>query len=158
MSYSIFMEGWRGLSLALGIFLTRYAKEDQMEKLLLEYKRGKFVQTLYGNFSKTFTKSPAAMNQTVEKKYAGYLSRRKFDFFCRIQKSTFDAENQKWCRKEIEYQGKRINLNEKTLSDAAVRKFVKESINIGDIHIIPGFCGVTRTVTALVTMILDLQL
>ena len=56
-----------------------------MEKLLLEYKRGKFVQTLYGNFSKTFTKSPAAMNQAVAKKYAGYLSRRKFDFFCRIQ-------------------------------------------------------------------------
>lgn len=139
-------------------FLTRYATKDEMENFVLLYKRGKFVETLYGNFSDAFTKSPASMNQAVARKYAGYLSRRKFDFFCKIQKSTFDPENQKWYHKEIEYQGQRINLHEKTLSNAAVRKFVNECINIGDIHTIPGFCGVTRSVTALVTMIIDLHL
>ena len=81
-------------------FLTRYGNKDQIEKYFLSYKGGKFVETLYGNFSDTFIKSPASMNQAVAMKYAGYLSRRKFDFFCKIQKSTFDPENQKGARKK----------------------------------------------------------
>ena len=95
--------GMEGALLGAWDFLTRYGNKDQIEKYFLSYKRGKFVETLYGNFSDTFTKSPASMNQAVAMKYAGYLSRRKFDFFCKIQKLTFDPENQKWCQKEIEY-------------------------------------------------------
>ena len=44
-----------------------------------------------------------------------------------------------------------------SVSHIAVEKFVK-NLNIGEIHQIPGYCGVSRTVSALVTMISDLIL
>ena len=43
------------------------------------------------------------------------------------------------------------------VSNANIEKFV-ESLDIGEIHQIPGYNGVSRTVTASVTMIADLNL
>ena len=56
-----------------------------------------------------------------------------------------------WCNKTFIYGDQKLNLHE--ISDYAVRKFVP-SLQIGDIHNIPGFCGITRTMTALVTMVI----
>ena len=139
-------------------FLTKYAKKDMMEKLILDYKRGKFVEVLYGNFSKTFNESRSGMNQALSKKYTGYISRRTFEYFNKIQKGgSYDAINQKWNKKQIQYQGNDINMKEYVLSDASVRIFVR-SMNMGDIYPIPGFCGVSRNLSALVQMVLELHL
>ena len=136
---------------------TKYASPEVMEKLLLEYKKGKFVEKLYGNFSTSFKNSKQALDQAVAKKYACFLSRRKFNFMCKIQSSTFNQDEQKWSSsKVISYGDKKINLKDRSLSDNAVKKFV-DSLDIGDIHPIPGYCGVSRTVTALVTMVIDLH-
>lgn len=43
------------------------------------------------------------------------------------------------------------------VSHDAVKRFVN-NLDIGEIHLIPGFCGAARTVTALVTTMLDLHL
>ena len=138
-------------------FVAKFASKDLIEKFVLEYKKGKFIEKLYGNFTSAYYKSDQAMNQSIAAKYAGHLSRRKFNFFGKIQKSTFDPDTQQWGQKNINYGGKVIKLFERTLSDNAVQKFIC-SLDIGDIHPIPGFCGVTRTVTALTTMMLDLHL
>ena len=65
-------------------FLVKYARKELVEKFILAFKKGKFIEKLYGNFSAPYTRSPAAMNQALAKKYAGHLSRRKYNFFCRI--------------------------------------------------------------------------
>ena len=135
----------------------RYASNEIIEKFMLSHKHGKFVEELYGKFSSTFNKTKQTMEQAVAKKSAVFLSRRKFNFLCKVQSSTFNIDDNKWCDKTISYGDQKINLHEKSISDYAVSQFV-QSLQIGDIHDIPGFCGVTRTVTALVTMIIDLHL
>lgn len=138
-------------------FLCRYAKHAMMEELLLSYRRGKFVENLYGKFTDKYKTSDNCMKQAIATKYASHLSRRKYNFFCKIQKSTVDTSNQSWSSQSITYGDKKINLRTASLSHEAVQKFVK-SLDIGEIHSIPGYCGASRTVTALVTMIIDLCL
>ena len=121
---------------------------------MLSHKRGKFVEKLYGKFSSTFNKTKQAMDQAVAKKYAAFLSRRKFNFLCKVQSSTFNMDDNKWCNKTISYGDQKINLREKSISDCTVSKFVYKLV----IYMIYLDFVVTCTVTALVTMIIDLHL
>ena len=57
-------------------FIQRFAPPELIEKLLINYKRGKFIESLHGKFSKTFRKSKEAMNQAIATKYQLHLSRR----------------------------------------------------------------------------------
>ena len=57
----------------------------------------------------------------------------------------------------ISYADRNINLREKPISHHSLQKFVN-SLDIGEIHTIPGFRGAYRSVTALTTMIIDLHL
>ena len=84
-------------------FIKRYAKEDLIEKFILDLKRGKFIEKLYGNFSKTFSSSAMGRNQAIAKKYHSYLSGRKYDFIGKIETSAFDPSSQKWNQKSITY-------------------------------------------------------
>ena len=52
---------------------------------------------------------------------------------------------------------KTLQFVKKPISGRRVEKLVK-GLDIGDIHIIPGYCGAFRSVTALTMMILDLHL
>ena len=71
-------------------FIQRFASSEQLEKLIINYERGNFIEKLHGKFSNTFRKSKDAMNQALATKYELYLSRRKFTFLCKIQSSTFE--------------------------------------------------------------------
>ena len=64
-------------------FVAKFASKDLIEKFVLEYKKGKFIEKLYGNFTSAYYKSDQAMNQSIAAKYAGHLSRRKFIFFAK---------------------------------------------------------------------------
>ena len=93
------------------------------------------------------------MNQAVASKYQLHLSRRKYSFLCKVQeKTSFNVET--WTNNSISFGDKNITLCKKPISDRSVEKFVK-GLDIGDIHIIPGYCGAFRSVTALTMMILD---
>ena len=137
--------------------LCRLASPNQMEEFMLDYKKGKWFEKLYGKFSNIYHKSDDAMNQAIATKYKLHMSGRKYTFMCKIQKSMYDVDSQTWRKKVINYGDRNITLCEKPISHKSVEQFVKQ-LDIGDIHSPIGLCGAFRTVTALVTMIIDLHL
>ena len=137
--------------------LCRFASPNQMEEFMLDYKKGKWFEKLYGKFSNIYHKSDDAMNQAIATKYKLRMSGRKYTFMCKIQKSMYDVDSQTWRKKVINYGDRNITLCEQPISHKSVEQFVKQ-LDIGDIHSPIGLCGAFRTVTALVTMIIDLHL
>ena len=136
--------------------LCRLASPNQMEEFMLDYKKGKWFEKLYGKFSNIYHKSDDAMNQAIATKYKLQVY-AKYTFMCKIQKSMYDVDSQTWRKKVINYGDRNITLCEKPISHKSVEQFVKQ-LDIGDIHSPIGLCGAFRTVTALVTMIIDLHL
>lgn len=68
----------------------------------------------------------------------------------------FNAEQDVWLPRNIKCAGVNISVP-RIVSDEKVEKFVK-SLDIGHVSEIPNYSGVSRTVTGLVFMILDLHL
>ena len=88
-------------------------------------------------------------------KFQNYLSRRKFNLVCKMQSSVYDAEQEVWLPRNIKCMDAEIALP--NVSDLKVDHFVK-SLVIGHVCQISNYPGVSRTVTGLVFMILDLPL
>ena len=55
-------------------YLKIYARMDIMEKVLLSYKRGTFLEGLYGNFSTVLDKSDIRIKKVFAKNYCTYMS------------------------------------------------------------------------------------
>lgn len=136
-------------------YLQSHAKPELMEKLILSYKRGKFLEKLYGKFTSVLEKSETSLKKAVAKKYHCHLSRRKFTMMCKIQKAAFTESGE--AANYIQYGDCNIKMRSVSVSHQTVDSFVK-SLDIGEIHQLPGYCGVSRTVSALVSMIVDLNL
>ena len=88
-------------------------------------------------------------------KFQNYLSRRKFNLVCKMQSSVYDAEQEVWLPRNIKCLDAEIALP--NVSDLKVNHFIK-SLDIGHVCQISNYPGVSRTVTGLVFMILDLHL
>ena len=134
-----------------------YADGSLIEKFFMGYKRGKFIEKLYGKFSDININSETSMKRAIALKYETYMSRRKYEFVCRIQKKTFDVSSQTYTKNFITYGDYNINLKTSSVSNKNVEAFVK-SLYIGDLNILPGISGVSRTVTDLTTRMIDLHL
>ncbi|XP_065639723.1 uncharacterized protein LOC136072530 [Hydra vulgaris] len=128
-----------------------------MEQFFVNYKRGNFLENLNGTISNNFIKSKAGINKAVALKYATYLSRRKYNMICKVQKTTFSDISNISSVNSVQYGDINFELNMSNISNETVEKFVK-SLDIGEIHQIPGFSGVSRTLTALVTIVADINL
>ena len=102
-----------------------------MENLLGSYKRGKFLQGLFGKAVKEYGKSDEALKQSLGVKYRTFLSRRKFQLVCKTQSSVFNAEKEIWMPRNISCQGFQVSLPQMA-SDDKVDKFVKR-LNIGHV-------------------------
>ena len=105
---------------------------------------------------KGFSYSKEALKQAVAIKYQNYLSKRKFKLVCKTQSSVYDAEQEVWLPRNLKCMDTNIALP-KIVSDLKVDHFVK-SLDIGHVCQISNYPGVSRTVTGLVFMILDLHL
>ena len=149
--------GLAGAFFAAWDFLRKNSTHDQIEKFIVDFNKGKFMEKLHGKFNKEFNKSENGVNQAVAAKYKLFLSRRTFSFLCKVQAQTFYPEEQKWNRKVVSYGDRKINLENTPISNGKVEQFVK-GLDIGDLHTITGYCGVFRTITALTIMIIDLHL
>lgn len=125
-----------------------------MEKMFLSFKRGRFLEKLYAKFKE---KDQAAMNKAVAVKYFTYQSRRKYNFLCKIQQSTFDPASESFGKNKLTYGDYNLDVHKKPVGNASVDCFVK-NLDVGQLHQIQGYSGVSRTVTALVTMIVELNL
>ena len=137
-------------------FLTSSTSYEQLEKMLLEFKKGKFIEKLQGKFTNAIEKSDVALKKALAVKYATYMSRRKYDLMCKIQKSVFSSEGD-GVAKPVSYGEYQLDLKTAVISHHRVDQLAKE-IDIGEIHTIAGYSGVARTVSTLVTMITDLHL
>ena len=96
------------------------------------------------------------MTKPLALKYLTFLSRRKYNFMCKIQQSTYDPESQSYRKNTISYGESNLDVKIKSISHNSLDLFVK-SLDIGQLHQIDGYSGITRTVTALATMIVDLN-
>lgn len=105
---------------------------------------------------KDFNNSEEALTQAVAIKYQNHLLRHKFKLVCKTQSSVYDAEQEMWLSRNLKCMDTSIALP-KIVSDLKVDYFVK-SFDIGHVCQISNYPGVSRTVTGLVFMILDLHL
>jgi len=137
-------------------FLTHATTYAQLEDLLLKFKKGKFIEKLQGKFSTAFEKSNVAVQKALATKYASYLSRRKYIFTCKIEKAVFSDDGDGFAH-PVDYAGHKLDLKTAVVSHKRVEQFAK-NIDIGEIHVITGYSGVSRTVSTLVSMITDLHL
>ena len=96
------------------------------------------------------------MKKAVAIKYQNYLSRRKYNFVYKTQNSVFDPEKELWVPRNLKCPGLDLRLPS-LVSQDKVDNFVK-ALNIGYVSPISNCSGVSRTVTGLVFMILELHL
>jgi len=137
-------------------FIASVVSSSVLDKLISTYKRGKYLQGVFGRALDNYKNSEEALKQATANKYQNFLSRRKFNFICKTQSSYFDPEKELWVPRNVKFMGVDIKLM-RQISDTAVDKFVK-SMNIGYVCQIPNVSGLCRTVTGLIFMILDLHL
>ena len=88
--------------------------------------------------------------------YQKFLSRRKFKLVCKTQNSVFNSYEDVWVSRNMKCKDFEVSLP-KIVSDSKVDKFIK-SLDIGAVSQLPGCSGVSRTITGLVYMILNLYL
>ena len=74
-------------------YLTNAVGSSRLEELLLNFKRGKFIEKLHGKFNKVIEKSDTAIKKAVATKYLSHLLRRKYNFICSIQKQAFGTDS-----------------------------------------------------------------
>ena len=96
------------------------------------------------------------MKHALALKYQNFLSRRKFTLVCKTQASYFNTEKEVWLPKNIKCLGLDLR-HPQPVSSNAVDLFVK-NLNIGHVEQIPATSGVSRTITGLVFMVIDLHL
>ncbi len=149
--------GEEGALLGAWDFVAANMKKEMMDNLIGKYKRGKYLESIIGEAMKEFNKSTSSMAQAVAFKYQNLLSRRKFNFMCKTQSSVFDPNDEVWVPRNIKCLGIDMQLSLNYISNEKVDKFVK-SLDIGSVIQVPNVPGVTRTVTGLVFMIIDLHL
>lgn len=137
-------------------YIVANAPKEVVGDFITCYKRGKYIQEVFEKAMKEHQAGPEALNQTIACKYQNFLSRRKFNLVYKTQNSYFNAESEVWVPKNLKCVGLDFRVP-RLASHAAVEKFVKE-LNIGMVSQIPNTPGVSRTVTGLVFMILDLHL
>ena len=138
-------------------FLSANASNEIMSKLISTYKRGKFLQGIFGKAVSDYHKSEDAIKQSLALKYQSFLSRRKYNLVCKTQNSFFSADKEVWLPRNMKCLGVDLRLPKLSVSDESVDRFVK-SLDIGHVTQLPGVSGVSRTVTGLVFMIIDLHL
>ena len=77
-------------------FIESNASKDVMDKLIGSYKRGKYLEGVFGKAVSDFSNSEEALKQAVAIKYKNFLSRRKFKLICKTQSSVFNAHKEIW--------------------------------------------------------------
>ena len=120
-------------------FLSANASEKIMSKLMGSYKRGKFIQAIFGKAISDYQKSEEAVKQSLALKYQSFLSRRKYNLVCKTQSSFFNAEKEVWLPCNIKCLGVDLRLPKLSSSDESVDRFV-QSLDIG--HVTPNPWGI----------------
>ena len=138
-------------------YVSSTADNQTMDKLISGLKWGKYIQGLFDKTMKQYQNSEEALKQAVLMKYQNFLSRRKYALVCKTQSSVFDPSSELWVPRNMKCLGLDLRVPCITISDKMVEHFVR-SLDIGHVNQIPNAPGVSRTITGLVFMIIDLHL
>ena len=101
--------------------IAAYATNETMDRLIASYKRGKYLQGVFGKAVKDFHNSEEPHKQAVAIKYQNYLSRRKFKLMCRTQRPVYEAEQEVWLLRNLKCMDTNIALP-KIVSDFKVSR------------------------------------
>lgn len=115
--------GEEGAILGAWHLIAAYATKETIHKLIASYKRGKYLQGVFGKAVKDFNNSEESLKQAVAIKYQNYLSRHKFKLVCKTQSSVYDAEQEVWLPRNLKCMDTNIALP-KIVSDLKVDYFV----------------------------------
>ena len=137
-------------------YIAANAPKELITEFIVMYKRGNHLRKIFSNAMNAHETSPIAIKQAVATKYQNHLSRRKYTLVCRTQSSFFHPESETWLPRNISCAGVDLRLL-KSACNSAVEKFVNR-LNIGHVTQLPGVAGVSRTITGLVFLIIDLHL
>jgi len=137
-------------------YLAANAPKELTTEFIVLYKRGNHLKKIFSNAMNAHETSPTAVKQAVATKYQNHLSRRKYTLACRTQSSFFEPESETWLPRNISCVGIDLRLP-KLACNLAVEKFVNR-LNIGHVTQLPGVAGVSRTITGLVFLMIDLHL
>ncbi len=138
-------------------FLATSAPRATMEELIGKYKRGTYVEQIVKKAVKEFSQSSNSLTEAISLKYKNFLSRRKFNLICKTQSSVFDTDRDVWVPRNVKCLGVDVQLSLSRISNESIEKFVK-TLDIGCVCQIPDVPGITRTITGLVLMVIDLHL
>ena len=72
-------------------YMSKNASKEQLENLMLDYKKGKFMEMLYGYFDESL--GDETMKEAVASKFQLSLSRRKINFLYKVKSQTYGIEN-----------------------------------------------------------------
>ena len=137
--------------------LAANATKDMMDSLIGGYKRGKYIQGVFTKALKDYQQSDKSLKQAIAFKNQNFISRRKFNLMCKTQLSVFDADKEIWVPHNVKLLGVDMQVQLNEISNESVEKFVK-TLDIGSVNQIPNNPGVSKTITGLVFMIIDLHL
>ena len=138
-------------------YVSSTSDNQTMDKLISGLKREKYLLGLLDKTMKQYQNSEEALKQAVLMKYQNFLSRRKYALVCKTQSSVFYPNSDLWVPRNMKCLGMDLRVPCITISDKRVENFVK-SLDIGHVNQIPNLPGVSRTITGLVFMIIDLHL
>lgn len=149
--------GENGALLGAWDFVSGEAPKAMMENLIGNYRRGKHVGDIVRKTVKDYTQSKSKLSEAINLKYTNFLSRRKYNVLCKTQSSVFYPNKNVWVPRNVKCLGIDIQLSLSHISNESIEKFVK-TLDIGCVCQIPDVPGVTRTITGLVFMIMELHL
>ena len=139
------------------MFLSSTAPKTMMENLIAKYNRGRYLEGIIKKTVKELTEANSSLNDAISLKYKNFLSRRKNNLLFKRQSSVFDTDKEVWVPRNVKCLGFDVQFSLSNISNERVEKFVK-TLDIGCVCQIPDVSGVTRTITGLVFMIMDLHL
>ena len=101
-------------------------------KLIASHNRGIFLEKLQGKSSNVLDKS-VNIKKAIATKYMTYLSHRKYELLCKIQKTAFESTEDNCIQNSVSYGPVNINLKNTNISHSSLDKFVK-SLDKGQVH------------------------
>ncbi|XP_078610311.1 uncharacterized protein LOC144881261 [Branchiostoma floridae x Branchiostoma japonicum] len=129
---------------------------EQIDKLMISYKKGKFWQLKFNSVTKKYEASDENLEKSLAAKINAQLSRRNYQFTCKTLISVYDPTKKVYIPRGSYIDGVEFR-QPKLVSNSKLQEKIN-SIDIGHIHPVPGYVGVTRTLVSLVFMIVDLHL
>lgn len=120
------------------------------------FKRKKYLQGFLNKTMKDYQNSEESLMQAVLMRYQNFLSRRKFALLCKTQSSVFDRNSDLSVPRKMKCFGTDFRAPRITISHKKAENFVR-SLEIDHVNQIPNSPGVSRTITGLVFMIIDLH-